>query len=377
MDQHGVTGVVVLDDFFPNLSTGFRIAEFNWMLRNRVIDAVYTTQPLESALPAFRERYPELAARVLAYDPDALTDVRLASLVFLNNAAYFFPDLERASVPFVVTLYPGGGLNLGEAEAEEKLERVLGSPLLKAVITTQPLVTDYVRARAPHLNVTEIIGAAINPTYFGPGPGFRTDYFGRGSDRLRLCFVAHRYSPRGEDKGYDLFLAVVRELASRGTPVSAHVVGGFDAQVLDVSDLADMIAFHSAMPTDHLKAFFADMDLVIAPNRAGVLAPGAFDGFPTASAVEAALAGVGIVATDALRQNRLFHDGRDILVVEPDPCQIADRIDRLVASPGGIQRLAQAGLATARRHYGVDAQLWRRKSVLEAAASSVFVSSDP
>ena len=35
--------IVILDDFFPDLSTGFRIAEFGWLLRRNVVDDVYTT----------------------------------------------------------------------------------------------------------------------------------------------------------------------------------------------------------------------------------------------------------------------------------------------------------------------------------------------
>jgi glycosyltransferase involved in cell wall biosynthesis len=186
-----------------------------------------------------------------------------------------------------------------------------------------------------------------------------------------VCFVAHRYSPRGDDKGYDIFLDVVRALVNRGVPLSAHVVGGFDQDVLDVSDLTHVLTFHAAMPTEQLAAFFVGMDLMITPNRPGVLAPGAFDGFPPASAIEASLAGVAIVATDSLGQNLLFRDGRDVLIVRPDAGEIADRVEALIASPGGIRRLAQAGLATSRRGYGVDAQLWRRRAVIEGVLASL------
>jgi len=39
----------------------------------------------------------------------------------------------------------------------------------------------------------------------------------------------------------------------------------------------------------------------------------------------------------------------------------------LIRSPGGIRRMARAGLAVARDAYGVDAQLWSRRRVLEEA----------
>ncbi|MFP3670564.1 hypothetical protein SB717_36370, partial [Priestia sp. SIMBA_032] len=86
-------------------------------------------------------RYPEFAERVEPYTVDELRGASLAWMTFLNNAAYFLDDLEATETPFVVTLYPGGGLNLGDPEADAKLAAVLASPMLRAVITTQPRVT--------------------------------------------------------------------------------------------------------------------------------------------------------------------------------------------------------------------------------------------
>jgi glycosyltransferase involved in cell wall biosynthesis len=358
--------VVVLDDFFPHLETGFRIAEFTWLLRRGVVDRVLTTASLETAMPSFRELYPELADQVQPYQPAALTEAKLAWIEFLNNATLFLDDLEAAGVPFVLTVYPGGGLNLGVREAAKRLRRVLESELLRAVVTTQPLVTAWVRREAPMVDVLELPGVPVGSAYFRPGAGFRTDYYGEPDvDELRICFVAYRYVPGGGDKGYDLFLDTVRWLAARGVPVSAHVVGGFGPDDLPIGDIADRLTFHGPLETARLHLFFTDQHLVISPTRADVLAAGSFDGVPTGAAVEGALCGVGIVTTDPRGQNTLFRDGRDILIVPPDAEAIADRVQSLTSAPGGIRRLAQAGLATARRSYGVSAQLVPRRRLIE------------
>lgn len=364
------SGVVVLDDIFPNLATGFRVAEFNWLMRRNAVSHVLTTQPLVDHLPEYAKEYPEFADRVRAYSPDALRGASLAWMTFLNNAAYFLDDLHATETPFVVTLYPGGGLDLGEPETERKLEAVLGSPYLQAVITTQPRVTAHVREVAPDVMVHEILGVVVNPLYLGPGAGFRTDYHRAGSGPLRLAFAAHKYSPRGEDKGYDIFLDVLRGLQASGIPVEGHVIGGFTEADIDVSGLRDVLAFHGLLMTRELRDIFSGMDLVLSPNRPGVLSAKAFDGFPLGSVIEAALCGAGIVATDALDQNRLFMDGRNILIVQPSADDIVRRIAELIDTPGGVRRLAQAGLSVARRHYGVDSQLWGRLRVMNEALAS-------
>ncbi|MDR6971587.1 glycosyltransferase [Leifsonia shinshuensis] len=368
------TGVVVLDDIFPDLATGFRVAEFNWLMRRNAVSRVLTTQPLLHQLPPYAARYPEFVDRIGHYSKEELAGASLAWMTFLNNAAYYLDDLEETGTPFVVTLYPGGGLYLGDPEAERKLDRVLGSPLLRHVITTQPLVTEHVRERAPEVPVTEILGVVVSPLYLGPGAGFRTDYYAPGSPdgtpALRLAFAAHKYTEGGRDKGYDLFLDTVRGLRDAGVPLDAHVIGGFSEGDLDVSDLADVLTFHGVLETAELRSAYSTMDLIVSPNRPGVLASHAFDGFPLGSVVEAALCGAGIVATDALDQNRMFMDGRNILIVQPDADDIVHRILELMEAPGGIARLAQAGLSVARRHYGVDSQLWGRLRVMEAALAA-------
>ncbi|WP_324276141.1 glycosyltransferase family 2 protein [Blastococcus brunescens] len=54
----------------------------------------------------------------------------------------------------------------------------------------------------------------------------------------------------------------------------------------------------------------------------------------------------------------------------------------MTAEPGGLRRVAQEGLRTTRRAYGVDAQLWTRRRILEATRAAgrdhaVHVRTDP
>lgn len=368
--------IVILDDFFPDLSTGFRIAEFGWLLRRNVVDDVYTTaRPLDELLGDFAESEPDLASRVHAYEATALRDADLASIVFLNNAFHYIDDLEEHSVPFVVTLYPGGGLDLGDEVTHAKLARVLGSPLLRHVITTQPRTTDYLRTHfGQDIPITEIPGVVVDPSYFVPGAGLRDNYYPRGSEVLSLGFIAHRYSERGDDKGFPAFIEVVRILLARGHPVHAHIIGGFeetDVEPSSRSELNGRLRFHGTLTGQALRRAMSGLDIVVSPNRPGVLTPAAFDGFPTGSAIEAALCGVAMVVTDELDQNRLFRPGFDIEIVTVEPSDIAGAIERLVLVEDGIASMAQAGLRQSRRSYGIEAQLHSRRGILERAAGRV------
>ena len=342
------------------------------MLRHGVVAEVLTTvEPLEPLLAEYAALYSQTSSQVSVYDSRRFGEFECASIMFLNNAAHYLADLERNGLPFVLTLYPGGGLNIGTPATQRALEKVLASPQLRHVITTQPLTTELVRTMTGgSVPVTEVIGGPVGMSYLQPGAGLRTNYYGTGKDVLDVCFVAARYTADGSDKGWPTFLETVRMLAVAGLPVRGHVVGGFTAA--DVGpEYADLdLTFSPVLSTPELREFYLDKDVIVSPTAAGRLAPGAFDGFPTGASVEAALCGVALVITDPLEQNRLFTEGRDVVITQADAGEITQRIFAVLAEPDGLRRLGQEGLRTTRRAYGVDAQLSSRRRVLEAVRSA-------
>jgi glycosyltransferase involved in cell wall biosynthesis len=369
------SGIAIVDDYFPTVGTGFRLAEFSWLLRRDVVSEVLTTvEPLHERIGWYSATQPLVWKRVRRFEEARLARHELAYVLFLNNAVHHVETFERIGMPFVVTLYPGGGLYLGEPEAERKLERVLGSPMLRHVITTQPIVTDRVRAGVGEdVEVTEILGVVVDPEYLGPGPGHRNDYYDPADPTsvLRLCFVAHKYTPDGADKGFPEFLGTIAALRAAGVPVRGQVVGGFDASDLPAEHADLPIEFVGLLPTATLRQFFADQDVILSPTRTDVLAPGSFDGFPTGATIEAALCGVAVVASDGRGQNRLFTDGRDIVLVRPDADEIVRRLLAVIRRPGELRRLALAGLSTARAGYSLNRQLWGRRAALEGTLAAV------
>src|SRR5215207_4486894 len=61
---------------------------------------------------------------------------RLAYVTFLGNAIRLIDFFELRKLSFIFQLYPGGGFEMNSDSADEKLRRVLLSPLCRKVIVT-------------------------------------------------------------------------------------------------------------------------------------------------------------------------------------------------------------------------------------------------
>ena len=84
--------VAILDDFFPNLLTAFRVAEYNWYLERFPRLVIYSTNAdFELVHASYSQSYPQFAHRVRRYDKSSLDCCSFAYMNFLNNAAYFLP----------------------------------------------------------------------------------------------------------------------------------------------------------------------------------------------------------------------------------------------------------------------------------------------
>lgn len=367
--KHKTRRLVVLDDFFPNVLTAFRVAEYNALLQALPDLRVYSSLGEFSRFHAqYATLYPEHADRVQPYGPQSLTDADFVYLNFLNNAVQFLPDLEQRGIPFLLTLYPGGGLGLHEAESDAKLLRVLSSPLLRGIITTQPITRSYVQAFAhqhglPKPALDHIPGGVIHPLYFSGTSLPSRVYYGQDKPVCDIAFVAEKYMPLGANKGYPEFIEAALALADVPA-LRFHVVGSFTPADIDASSLGTRIRWYGTLESSQLRQLLSTIDLIVSPNRPFTLHPGNFDGFPTGGCVEAALTGVAVMATDELGQNVSYRDGEDILLIKPNPIEIAQRIRALVATPERLAQIAQKGQQLTRQLFAPEVQIGRRMAVL-------------
>ena len=373
---------LVLDDFFPTLLTGFRVAEYNALLEAfPQISVLSSLGDFADQHVQYTQHYPQHANRVRPYSPGWLAGAGLAYINFLNNAHQFLPALEQHQVPFVLTLYPGGGFGLNEPDSDAKLAAVLASPLLQAVIVTQAVTQDYLQrfaaergAALPPLH--RIDGVVVNPLYFATDAGAGTAVLGAGKDTLDICFVAERYMSQGANKGYPEFIAAAHALIDL-PGLRWHIVGGgFTREEIDTSRLDERIQFHGRLTTQELREFYAGMDLIVSPNQPYKLHPGNFDGFPTGGCVEASLCGVAVMATDALAQNPGYVDNESILLLDvagavPLVEQIEIQVRKFHANPATLAHIGRAGQTFTQRFYAPARQIGERQDILRNVATKL------
>jgi glycosyltransferase involved in cell wall biosynthesis len=367
--------LIVLDDTFPHLLSAFRICEFNEYLEAFPRSAVYSTgrgfacfgdsRSFPEVLEDYARRYPQLAGRVNSYSTGLGLNGHLATMVFLNNALKFLEPLERNGIPFVFTLYPGGGFDLDQPRSDTRLRRILRSRQFRKVIATQKITRDYLLERAwcDPADIEYIYGGTF-PAMSGAAARVPRRRYGHRKDTFDICFVAHKYMPGGADKGYDVFVAAAKILASRHPQTRFHVVGQFDRSDADVREIEERLQFYGPRTTDFFPDFYAGMDIILSPNAPFMRGPGVFDGFPTGCCIEAGLCGVAVFCTDSLSLNPGFEDGREIVLVSRDPAEISAKLEDALRDPEDLYRLAERGREAFARVFDLREQMKPRMRIL-------------
>jgi len=362
------TDLLLLDDVLPLDFAPFRTLEYGHYLEffNAILLSLEgwrvhigndTFSQALAALPI----EPSRKSRICRFNEGHGITGRLAYVTFLHNAAALLPYFTERKLPFIVQLYPGGGFNLEQAETDEQLRQVLLSPLCRKVIVTQTISQRY---------ITETIGCDPDKLEFIYGGVFesRIDFdflkdkalYGRDKHTLDLCFVAHRYGNNLAAKGYEPFVAVARALAAEDQRLRFHVVGDYTAEDLPLGDAAARFTFYGRRPGDFFQTFYPRMDGIISLTRPFAQGPGAFDGFPTGSCIEAGFRGVLNCINDPLGLNIAFSSGRDIVLLDDKPEQSIASLRELLAAPPRLYDLAYANWRQFHEVFDVNRQLWSR-----------------
>lgn len=356
--------VAVLDDFFPNLLTAFRVAEYNWYLERFPQLTIYSTNPdFKAAHAEYANLYPQYADRVRPYEQESLAGYAFSYINFLNNAHFFLPALSAHCVPFLMTLYPGGGFGLDEPESDAKLIEILESPFLRGIIATQTITLGYLKDKKCPVPVHEIYGGAINPIYFDGEIKNKNTSIESGS--VRICFVAERYMPKGANKGYPQFIEAVQKLINEFPNLQFSVVGSFNAEDISLDDgVKECISFNGLMTTTDLKEFFLTQDIIISPNIPFLLHPGNFDGFPSGACVEASLCGVAMICSDELKLNRYYTNNVDIVICDPTSDAIVKATKELINDTCLLKNIGQHGQIISQKIFSPIKQLGQRSALL-------------
>jgi glycosyltransferase involved in cell wall biosynthesis len=367
--------LVVLDDVFPNKLSAWRFEEFTEYIKHfddkicvfssgHSLGALYDSRSIKENIQEFKAENPNLKNNLKQYNYHRKVKAKLGYCLFIHNAFNFLNYFEKNNISFVFTLYPGAGFLLNQPETDSMLKKVLSSKLFRGVITTQKITSEYlIEKQFCDQSKIHFIYGVVAPKMFLASDETLKRYF--INDRMNVCFVANKQMDRGVDKGYDVFIEMAKIVSQLTDKVSFNVVGPFSKEDIDLESVEDRVKFHGFVKSTDLPAFFLHQDLIVSPNKPFVLKPGAFDGFPTASCSEAALNGVAMLVTDPLNQNIYFQHGENIIIEQPDPILISEKIMFYLKNPEILRKIGIEGQKSAKEIYATDKQIKERISYLK------------
>ncbi|KHD38479.1 LPS biosynthesis protein [Clostridium acetobutylicum] len=362
--------LIILDDYFPNPLTGFRVAEFNYYMTVFPNCYIYSMMPYESYTTFYNQYakiYPQFKDRIKFFADNIQFNCSLFYTVFAGNASYFLKYFEREATPFVFTLYPGGRFSLSDLNCKNNLIMVCSSKFFKKVIVTQEISYKYLIDN----NITTsdkieyIYGYVDDSKYFFENYKRKLCY-PQDKQTFDICFVAGKYTSKGIDKGYDSFVEICKRLSKISDQFRFHVVGGFSSSDIDVSDIKDRMKFYGYKQKEFFPEFYSHMDIVIAPTVPFLRGTGEFDGFPTGCAVEAGMSGTAVFCTDFLKLNRSFIDGVDIIILDKDIGKTVSKIIYYKNNPIKLYELSQRGRIKFLDIFNIDQQMMHRVNLLKS-----------
>lgn len=371
--------LIIYDDTYPHPLSGFRTEEFTCLLtkieRSKILlsaDAYKAFKlPLEQHaehIECIERMHPAIHGKMRRVKyPFININCKVFYCVFLNNIFKNIDWIEQNNIPFVFTLYPGGGLILDDKESDRKLEKVLSSPCFRKVIVTQKHTYNYlINKNFCTENSIQFVFGVVVPQESLKLVNTQKKYFSQTKTTLDICFCATKYSKLGEDKGYPLFVEFSKAIAAKYEFVRFHVIGGYNKDVIDISAIENKITFHGYLPFDDLKKVFEKNDIIFSPNQPGKLSKGSFDGFPLGTVIEAALNEVMVMLTDCLNENRYFKDGEELIIIQPDVNDMIAKFELLIKDIDSIYRIAKAGKKRFAEIYSNTYQMNPRYSLLES-----------
>lgn len=261
--------------------------------------------------------------------------------------------LKRLRLPLVVTAH-GGDLFALRGGISERAKRWV---LTRATAVTANSSATEAVARSLDVPAARLfripMGATVAPALDAARAAEQRARLRHAAGPL-LIFVG-RVVP---EKGVGDVLAALALLRAQLPDATLAIVGdGPSRPALEAEarrlGMAQQVVFIGAVPPGDVPLYLAAADIFVGPSRRSA------EGWTEAQGltfIEAQLAGLPVIATDAGGLGDLVSDGDDGLVVrQSDPTAIAGAVLRLVTDPALAARLAQAGRARALANFSRDA----------------------
>lgn len=367
--------LLIYDRIFPSLHCSFTTCEFNAYL-DKIENAKVLTSGIDfphdkdfnEIANAFTQHHPEYESHIEKLNSSSRVNAKVYYTLFLGNAYAILPLVEANRATLIFTLYSGGEFCFNDPTSDKQLEEIFNSPSFKKVIVVQKPIYDYLidRRLVDPSKIEFIYGPICNTDFLVRNRQAQVRY-PHGKKTFDIAFVANKNMPRGEDKGYDTFIATALDLLAHSDAFNFHVVGGFDSETISLGDNASSFHFYGHKPMHFFPDFYSRIDIMMSPCRPDTLAPGAIDGAPNVSAIEAGLCGAAVFVTDQLDQNTRYEWDREIVRLTDSSRYNAQKILEYFPDTEALYALAHKGYEAFARTNSYDAQLKPRIELLEQA----------
>jgi glycosyltransferase involved in cell wall biosynthesis len=368
--------LIIYDNIYPHPVSGFRLEEFTVLLKefktSKIILFPKAYPVLKTSISVHKNHIDLLISKNLELDGKLKLQRGLVNIntklfycIFIDNIYEYINYLEKFKINFVFTLYPGGGFQINNKDVDFKLRRVLSSTFFKKVIVTQNIIKDYlIDNKFCTEDKIEYIFGSVVPQNSLLKNSFNRHYYSVNKKTLDISFCAAKYMPSGKDKGYDVFIELALLLSKKYDFINYHIIGGFDSNDIDISEIADKVKFYGYQDFKSLEKIYNYIDIIVSPNKPFVFDKGSFDGFPLGAIVEAVLNGVLAVVTDDLNQNTQFTNYEDLIISNSDSKSIEKVIVYLINNPGKMIEIANKGKFMFQEVYSNNIQMQKRIEVL-------------
>jgi glycosyltransferase involved in cell wall biosynthesis len=182
-----------------------------------------------------------------------------------------------------------------------------------------------------HWDKLHVVHCGLDPAVFE-----HTGEDTRAGDESRIICVGRLV----HHKGHAILLEAIAELARKGVPVRAVIVGDGPKRaslerLTKRLAIADRVVFTGGVGQDRIRDLYAEADICCLPSFA--------EGIPVVL-MEAMAIGLPVVTTRIMGIPELVEDGVSGLLVPPGrPTELAHAIERLIDDPAARRRMGSAG----------------------------------
>ena len=232
--------LLIFDNIYPHPVSGFRFEEFTVLLnkfkKSKIVMCAASYRVINTPISEHKKHIDDLVisnkslTNKLKLKKGFINiNAKLFYCIFLNNIISNLEWIEKFKISFIFTLYPGGGFQINNEKVDYQLNKVFSSPMFKKVIVTQQITLDYLinKNLCKIENIEFIFGGVVPQKSINRNLNDKKSYL-INKETFDICFCAAKYSNKGKDKGYDVFIDFAHKIAAKFDFIRFHIIGGFE-----------------------------------------------------------------------------------------------------------------------------------------------------